>query len=230
VSSVVKPLLRSLGVGAFYVHIFIGAFAFPVALMAALVPTDDAFRLTHLDDDFDPIAPLPPRPKFRRYGINQLGQLYEYGDTPATPKRILDSSSGLPFQGILDLALRERAGERRKLYLDTTLATRHPYVIAILALPCFNSSPDRCSWPIRSLLGALTEAYKTLDLHTMAGTISSRRGTKPNSQGFVANFVDLWIEGDPLPLLAPAIDPDRHSLETTVNRLRRAMQFEHQPQ
>jgi len=222
---VVKPLLRSLGVGAFYVHIFIGAFAFPVALMAALVPTDDAFRLTHLDDDFDPIAPLPPRPKFRRYGINQLGQLYEYGDTPATPKRILDSNSGLPFQGILDLALRERAGERRKLYLDLTVGTRHPYFLSVVSLPCFSSNPDRASWPVRSLVGSLAEADKVLDLRATAGRIGARRGTKANSSGFLANFIDLFIGDDPWPLLSPAIDPDRHTLEVTVDRLRRSLEL-----
>ena len=194
--------------------------------MHSLAPSNDTSALA-LDDDFDLFAQCPPKPKFSRFGINQLGQLYEYGDTPAQPRRVLDT--WLPFNGIYDIALPQRAGDKRKVYLDLCCGTLHPYYFTVLSLPCFNS-PDRPSWPVRSLLGSLSEAHKVLDLRTITGKISARRGTKPNPQGYVANFIDLFIADDPLPLQAPAIDPDRHSLETTVERLRRALQLEHHDQ
>lgn len=211
-------------------HLFNGASQLPVNRMHALAPTDDAFALTHLDDEhFSPIEPRPPQPKFSRYGINQLGQLYEYGDTPTQPKRILNHEETLGFVGIHNLALMERAGERRKLYLDLTLGTAHPYFLATLSLPCFNSNPGRSSWPVRSLLGSLIEADKVLDVRAMSGKIGARRGTKPNPSGFVANFIDLFLD-DGLQLRAPAIDPDRHTLEVTVDRLRRSLELSPQHQ
>jgi len=198
--------------------------------MSSLVPTDDAFIASCDDESFDPVVPAPPQPKFSRFGINQLGQLYEYGPVAAQPKRVLDPvKDRLAFRGILDISLRERAGEKRKVYLDLTCGTGHPYFLTVLSLPCFNS-PDHCSWPVRSLLGSLSEADKVLDLRTMSGKISARRGTKPNALGHVANFIDLFLGDDSLPLLAPAMDPDRHSLETTVGRLRRALQLEQHDQ
>jgi hypothetical protein len=194
--------------------------------MHALAPTDEAFELSDLDDDtFSPIVQRPPRPKFIRYGINQLGQLYEYGETHAQPKRVLGEEDLLAFAGIHNIALAERAGDRRKVYLDLTAGTQHPYHLSVVSLPCFNNSPDRASWPVRSLLSSLAEADKVLDLRAMAGKIGARRGTKANPSGFLANFIDLFIGDDPWPLLATAIEPDRQTLEITVERLRRSLEL-----
>lgn len=207
-------------------HLFSGALQLPVNRMHALAPTDEAFELSSLDDDnFSPIVQRPPRPKFCRYGINQIGQLYEYGDSYAQPKRVLGEEEHLAFAGVHDIALTERAGERRKLYLDLTVGTHHPYFLSVISLPCFSSNPDRASWPVRSLVGSLAEADKVLDLRATAGRIGARRGTKANSSGFLANFIDLFIGDDPWPLLSPAIDPDRHTLEVTVDRLRRSLEL-----
>ncbi len=192
--------------------------------MHALAPTDEAFALSDFDDEtFSPIVQRPPRPKFCRYGINQLGQLYEYGESHAQPKRVLGEDELLAFAGIHSITLAERAGERRKLYLDVTAGTQHPYFLSVVSLPCFNNDPDRASWPVRSLVGSLAEADKVLDLRAMAGRIGARRGTKANASGFLANFIDLFIGDDSWPLLATAIDPDRHTLEITIDRLRRSL-------
>jgi hypothetical protein len=194
--------------------------------MHALAPSDEAFELDHLDDDYStPIVKRPPRPKFSRYGINQLGQLYEYGETYAQPKRVLEGNDLLPFAGIHNIALTERAGDRRKVYLDLTLGTPHPYFLNVVSLPCFNNSPDHASWPVRSLVSSLTEADKVLDLCAMTGKIGARRGTNPNPSGFLANFIDLFVGDDRSPLLAPSIDPDRQTLEITVDRLRRSLEL-----
>jgi hypothetical protein len=213
-------------VGVFDVRTFNGALQLPINRMMSLVPTDEAFELSHLDDEaFSPIVQRPPRPKFSRYGINQMGQLYEYGETHAKPKHVLADDELLAFAGIHSLALTERAGDRRKVYLDLTVGTPHPYHLSVISLPCFNSSPDHASWPVRSLLSSLTEADKALDLRAMAGKIGARRGTKANPSGFLANFIDLFVGDDAWPLLAPAIEPDRHTLETTVDRLRRSLEL-----
>lgn len=179
------------------------------------------------------IISRPPDQKFIRLGINQGGQLYEYGETAHQPKRTLQQDEALSFFGLHEIAVFERAGERRKLYLDVTLGSPHPYHLFVLSLPIFNVDPNRCSWPVRSLLGALAEADKMLDMRTMAGTICARRGTKPNVHGHVANFIDLFLVdatagSEPAHLRSEAISPDRHSLEITVDRLRRSLDLEPQ--
>lgn len=197
--------------------------------MKSLAPVDDAFLAAF--DEEDPTASFitkrPPAPKFFRYGINQMGQLYEYGDTPQAPKQVFtDPDMGLAFLGILDIKVAERGGALRKLYLDTTFGSPHPYHLLTLSLPVFNSSPDSSSWAVRSLLGALTVADKMLDMRAMAGKLFSRRGLR-------ANFVDLYADGTPTGeaparIIADAIDGDRHAFEITVNHLRRALDLEPQ--
>lgn len=203
--------------------------------MHSLAATDDDFLLDAIDDPVGAaITKRPPEPKFFRFGINQVGQLYEYGDSHARPKRVLDGADdGLTFLGVHDIRTCERAGELRKLYLDVTVGSPHPYYLFVLSLPVFNSDPDRSSWPVRTLLGALAMADRMLDMRAMAGTICARRGTKPNAYGHVANFIDLFVYGDrggeaPARVSSDAIDPDRHSLEVTVDRLRRSLDLKPQ--
>ena len=198
--------------------------------MSSLAPPDDAFIPDPCDD---PVAHIltrrPQEPKFFRFGINQVGQLFEYGESHAQPKRVLDGKDdGLAFLGIHDIRTCERAGERRKLYLDVTLGSPHPYYLFVLSLPIFNSDPDRSSWPVRTLLGSLATADRMLDMRALAGTICARRGTKPNAYGHVANFIDLFVQTSPADeaqarIASEAIDPDRHTLEITVDRLRRSL-------
>lgn len=203
--------------------------------MHSLAASDDDFLLDAIDDPVAAaITKRPPEPKFFRFGINQVGQLYEYGDSHARPKRVLDGADdGLTFLGVHDIRTCERAGELRKLYLDVTVGSPHPYYLFVLSLPVFNSDPDRSSWPVRTLLGALAMADRMLDMRAMAGTICARRGTKPNAYGHVANFIDLFVYGDrggeaPARVSSDAIDPDRHSLEVTVDRLRRSLDLKPQ--
>lgn len=203
--------------------------------MSALATTDDTFLLADIDDPVASfISKRPPEPKFFRFGINQVGQLYEYGDTHAKPKRVLsDPSDGLDFMGVHDIRACERAGDLRKLYLDVTLGSPHPYHLIVVSLPVFNSNPDRSSWPVRTLLGSLAMADRMLDMSAMAGTICARRGTKPNAYGHVANFIDLFVYGErggeaPARVSSDAIEPDRHTLEVTVDRLRRSLDLEPQ--
>ena len=203
--------------------------------MHSLATTDDDLCLDLIDDPVAAaITKRPPEPKFFRFGINQVGQLYEYGESHSRPKRILDGEdAGLTFLGVHDIRACERAGDRRKLYLDVTVGSPHPYYLFVLSLPVFNSNPDRSSWPVRTLLGALAMADRMLDMRAMAGTICARRGTKPNAYGHVANFIDLFVYGDrggeaPARVSSDAIDPDRHSLEVTVDRLRRSLDLKPQ--
>jgi hypothetical protein len=203
--------------------------------MNALAPIDDPFCLEDIDDPLAAaITKRPPNTKFIRLGINQVGQLYEYGESHATPKRVLSSpDDGLNFLGVHDIKAFERQGDRRKLYLDVTLGSPHPYHIFVLSLPVFNCKPDRSSWPVRTLLGSLATADRMLDMRAMAGTICARRGTKPNAYGHVANFIDLFVYGElggeaPARVSSQAIDPDRHTLEVTVDRLRRSLDLEPQ--
>lgn len=197
--------------------------------------TTDCTLANTLDSGTDPcIVHRPLTPTFRRFGINQAGQLYEYGENYATPKRVLDGEGeGLAFLGIHDLCVRQRGGVKDKSYLDLAVGSLHPYFVTVLSLPIFNSGNDRSSWPVRTLLGSLTVANEMLDMRAMAGTICARRGTKPNANGYVANFIDLFVQGDPAGeaqarVASAAIDPDRHTLEITVDRLRRSLDFEPQ--
>lgn len=203
--------------------------------MRSLAPADTAFALDDIDDPVvQAITKRPPEPKFFRFGINQVGQLYEYGETHAKPKRVLDGADdGLAFLGVHEIAACERAGDKRKLYLDVTLGSPHPYYLFVLSLPVFNTDPDRSSWPVRTLLGSLATADRMLDMRAMAGTICARRGTKPNAYGHVANFIDLFVQADQsgeamARIASDAIEPDRHTLEITVDRLRRSLDL--QPQ
>lgn len=205
-------------------HLFSGAFQFPVFRMHALVPTDTATAVDYDDDSFALIGRKPPQPKFQRFGIDLIGRLYEYGDTPGLPQRVLTYEDTLNFCAIHDLALIQRGGDRSKTYLDLTINSPDPYTIFVLSLPCFNSGADRPSWPVRSLLGSLAEADKLLDLRAMTGKIGSRRGTKANAQGHKANFIVLYLDDGSL-LKAPSLEPDRHTLEVTVERLRRSLAF-----
>lgn len=204
--------------------------------MHSLAAPDD---IDLFDDNDDPvggaITKLQPKPKFFRFGINQIGQLYEYGDAYATPKRVIAADEGLSFRNLYDIRTCERGGNKRKLYLDVTIGAPHPYYIFVLSLPVSSYRPDHSSWPVRTLLGSLATADKMLDMRTMAGTICARRGTKPNADGYVANFIDLFVSseqtGEALARIASdAIEPDRHSLEITVDSLRRSLDLEPQYQ
>lgn len=204
--------------------------------MQSSAPANDFSLATY--DENDPTASFiverPPAPKFFRYGINQVGQLYEYGDTPQTPKQVFtDPNKGLGFLGVHDIKVAERAGIRRKPYLDVTFGSPHPFHMIVLSLPVCSYDPERVSMPVRSLLGSLTVADRLLDMRAMAGTIFSRRGTKPNAEGYVANFVDLYAYGSPTGealarITAQPVDRDRHSFEIAVNHLRRALDLEPQ--
>jgi hypothetical protein len=203
--------------------------------MSALVTTDEDFLARFEEDPVGAaITKRPPAPKFSRLGINQMGQLYEYGERPGIPKRVFtDPEDGLEFLGIHDIKVAERAGDRRKPYLDVTFGSLHPVHLYVLSLPVFNASPDCSSWPVRTLLGSLTLSCKLLDLRAMSGKLFTRRGTKPNAKGYVANFVDLYAYGSPTGealarITADAIDSDRHSFEIAVNNLRRALDLEPQ--
>ena len=196
--------------------------------MSALVTTDEDFLARFEEDPLGAaITKLPPAPKFCRLGINQMGQLYEYGERPGIPKRVFtDPEDGLEFLGIHDIKAVERAGEQRKTYLDVTFGSLHPVYLYVLSLPVFNASPDCSSWAVRTLLGSLTLSCKLLDLRAMSGKLFTRRGTR-------ANFVDLYAYGSPTGealarITADAIDGDRHSFEIAVNNLRRALDLEPQ--
>ena len=196
--------------------------------MSALVHTDEDFLARFEEDPVGAaITRRPPAPKFSRLGINQMGQLYEYGDRPGIPKRVFtDPDDGLEFLGIYDVKVAERAGDQRKAYLDVTFGSLHPVHLYVLSLPVFNASPDCSSWAVRTLLGSLTVACSMLDLRAMSGKLFTRRGTR-------ANFVDLYAYGSPTGealarITANAIDGDRHSFEIAVNNLRRALDLEPQ--
>jgi len=172
------------------------------------------------------IAPFPPEPQRTFFGINQHGQLYVYGDTPARPKRVLAPEEGLRFCAISHLEVMQKL---HRPYLDLTLQATLPHHFCILSLPC-QGSPQAdgglaLQWSVRSLLGALLAAAESLDLRATSGILRARRGTGGVS-GFRANFVDLALDtanGDEQRLKAPATGGSRDAFEIAVNQVRRSL-------
>lgn len=190
-----------------------------------------------LADTADPIAAAickrPPEPTTTAFGINATGQLYIYGPTPQAPQQILDPDEGLQYLGILDGQLRHYAGRD---YFVLRLQSMVPLAHYSLRLPAYGSrnptSGDATTqWSVRSALGALLAAARSVDLRATPGKLCARRGTG-GSSGFSANFIDLFLptgpEGQAERVYADAIGPTRHDLEIAVNQLRRALDLDPQ--
>lgn len=206
----------------------------------ALVPPIDttAITLAHHDPIEAGICPVPRAETFR-FGINQHGQIYAYGDSPESPARVLQESEGLRFSGVLDCCIVKRMtkkGERD--YLDLHLVAPLPSITWVLSLPCHGSMRNDgtvgTQWSVCSLLGALvSELPSTLDLRATAGILTARRGTG-GASGYPANFIELHLDtgvgpdGDYEIIYAKAIEGDRNSLEISVNQVRRALGLEPQ--
>lgn len=196
---------------------------------------DHASPLTTLNNPFGPldaaIVPVPRQETFR-FGINQTGRLYAYGETYTQPLRVLDEGAGLSFMAVLDCQLTQRP---QREYLELFLQSPVPNSIFVLALPCQGSVKADGSistqWAVRTLLGSLCDA--ALDLPDRPGILTARRGTG-GASGYPANFVDLFLVVNDSPdsqfrqVFADAIDGDRNSLEIAVNQVRRALDLEPQ--
>lgn len=189
-----------------------------------LVPTPPSALARPVDPIDAAIVPRPPSPELTFFGINQVGHLYVYGDTPATPKRTLQYHEGIAFTGIRDCSVVHRA---TRDYLQLVLLAPIPNALYVLALPC-GGVENRAGvlstqWPVRSLLGGLVGCG--VDLTATAGILTARRGT-------TANFIDLYlapgIGEEPQQVFAPAIDGDRNALEIAVNQVRRSLTLEPQ--
>lgn len=193
---------------------------------------DHALSLAEFEQPFDPldaaIVPAPRQETFR-FGINQTGQLYAYGESYGHPLRVLDEGTGLAFMAVIDCQVTQRP---KREYLELFLQSPVPNSVFVLALPCQGSVKSDGSvstqWAVRTLLGALREAV--LDLPDRPGILTARRGTSE----FAANFVDLFLACTDAPdssfrqIFADAIDGDRNSLEIAVNQVRRALDLEPQ--
>lgn len=197
---------------------------------------DLVFSPTHtLDQPFDPleaaVVPIPRQETFF-FGIDQLGRLYAYGRSYASPLRVLEEGSGLSFVSILDCQINSRANRD---YLDLRLQSPVPDYQFVLALPCQGSIKADGSvstqWTVRSLLGALCKPG--LDLHARPGIVTARRGTG-GASGLRANFIDLFLAVDDSPdgylsqVYADSIGGDRNDLEIAVNHVRRSLDLEPQ--
>lgn len=193
---------------------------------------DPGLSLATLDSPFDPleaaIVPAPRQETFR-FGINQAGRLYAYGESYNQPLRVLDEGTGLSFMAVIDCQITQRP---KREYLELFLQSPVPNSIFVLALPCQGSVKSDGSvstqWAVRTLLGALRDV--TLELPDRPGILTARRGTSE----FAANFVDLFLAANDAPdasfrqVFADAIDGDRNSLEIAVNQVRRALDLEPQ--
>jgi hypothetical protein len=196
--------------------------------MNVLVPATGSALATS-DILQDPCFALcPPQQQRRMFGISQKGELYEYGDSPDKPKLVLPAEVGLVFMGLKAVAIIQRAGRD---YLELQLESPVPLQLLSLNLPC-HQSPTQMT--VRTVLAAFLQAAKSVDVTATAGKLISKRGTKPGPTGFVANFMDLFIDvgldGDVqfMPVNATRLDGDRDSLEIAVNHLCRALG--HEPQ
>jgi len=197
--------------------------------MSALVPQPTSAINLPAETDDPCICKRPPSLERRLYGINQIGELYEYGETAAKPKRVLAADDGLIYVQLLGAAIAQRAGRD---YLELTLQSPVPLLLLSLNLPCY-SNPTQ--WHVRSLLGAMLQASACIDLSATAGKLLAKLGTGGKS-GRTANFMELFLDAgdhyDPeirwRRIDAKAIEGDRDSLEIAVNHLRRALG--HEPQ
>lgn len=193
---------------------------------------DPALSLAGLEHPFDPLEAAivhAPRQETFRFGINQAGQLYAYGESYNQPLRVLSDGTGLAFMAVIDCQITQRP---KREYLELFLQSPVPNSICVLALPCQGSLKSdgtiSTQWAVRTLLGALCDA--SLDLHDRPGILTARRGTSE----FAANFVDLFLAANDAPdssyrqVFADAIDGDRNSLEIAVNQVRRALDLEPQ--
>lgn len=189
-----------------------------------LVPSPPSALTRPVDPVEAAIVLRPPSPEITFFGINQVGHLYVYGDTPATPKRILQYHEGIAFMAVRDCSVVHRA---TRDYLQLVLMAPIPNALYALCLPC-GGTENRTGvisvqWPVRSLLGGLLGCG--LDLNATAGILTARRGT-------TANFIDLYLAPglgeEPQQVFAPAIDGDRNALEIAVNAVRRALTLEPQ--
>jgi len=211
--------------------------------------TDHAIDLDHPDIESNPLAAAEryavvnkPDSFQIRYGINNVGNLYEYGPTAATPKRILrnnkdalNSPAGGPEQGLLFFGIRNVSVVQRKQrdYLDVTMTSPVPSVEIILSLPAYS---DPIQQAPRTLLAALLEAGsrrgpdgRPLDLRVTAGTMYARRGDGGATPERIATFIDLFLDtgvgehGDYERLFPPresAIGGSYDDLANAVNAVR----------
>jgi len=182
----------------------------------SLAPTDSAA--------LDPALPLPawaavatPEPERTLVGINHLGELYIYGESPEQPGPSVPALVGL----VTDVAItRHGASSRYGLrdYLDITLQTPIPDVQVILRLPCKAarhpvSGELLIPWSVRSLLAAL----QTISLSSTAVKLQTRRGS-------VATFfrvLPFSSEGIELPeIRCEAIGGSRDDLQIALNHIR----------
>lgn len=156
-------------------------------------------------------VPATPEPDLSVIGITAGGDLYIYGDTPERPGPTVPAILG----GVVSLSISQLGGQSRyglRDYLDVRLSTPIPGTEIILRLPC--GTPDRASWAVRSLLGALA----TLDLTDTAVKLQTKRGSD-------ANFFRVFphdANGIEQPeVRAEAIGPSRDDLEIAIDRIRR---------
>jgi hypothetical protein len=194
--------------------------------MSSLVPRNPS-ALAHLACDADGIAARPPETQIHRYGINQIGQLYKYGQTATQPERVLSQDDAIVFLGLRDCSVHQRKRE----YLDLEFYSEVPHLLRVVSLPCY-ATP--LPWHIRTILGSLTHCAARLDMHDTPGKISARRGTGGSNPDRIANFLDLYLLTDTAQdcpferVYADAIGGTRDDLEIAVNNLRRALDLEPQ--
>lgn len=162
-----------------------------------------------------------------RYGLDQFGCFYQYGDSYATPSEVLDPSEALVFDRLLGLAI----AQRKREYLDLGFVSGG--IPCMLSLPC-GGLVDRhtgdlvVQLPVCSLLGALV----TLDLPAISGTLSARVGNRPTSNG-TPRFIDVHVN-DIMPELpglsqarAPMIGRSREDLLDAVDTCRALFARQH---
>lgn len=165
------------------------------------------------------MVPASPDPSYTTIGIDKDGQLYVYGDTPASPGPIVPAILGQ----VTGLTIEQHGeGSRYGLrpYLALYLATPIPGEILNLRLPCQEkpgpSGEGSTPWSVRSLLGALLE----LDLPATAVKLQTKRG---NAATFF-RVIPHDHAGTELPdVRAQGIGPRFGDLEIAVDHLRKGL-------
>lgn len=162
-------------------------------------------------------VPASPEPDISVVGIDKLGTLYIYGDTPATPGPRVPALSGVLIDvTTIKLGKNSRFGPRD--YLDFYLAAPIPNSRVLLRLPCglspnLHTGVPQMPWAVRSLLSALT----TLDLQETAIKLQTTRG---NQDATFFRVIPYTPDGHELPeIRAESIGGGRDDLEIAVNRL-----------
>ena len=165
------------------------------------------------------LVPASPEPSYTTVGIDADGQLYVYGDTPASPGPIVPAILGQ----VTGLTIEQHGeGSRYGLrpYLAIYLATPVPGEIVNLRLPCKESvgpaGEPSTPWSVRSLVGALLE----LDLHDTAVKLQTKRGREATFFRVIPH--DSY--GTELPdIRAQGIGPRFGDLELAVDHLRKGL-------